>query len=64
VERGKREMKPQTKGSNLINKILKNLLQWHLDYLDKGFISKKMLKKVMVLSNDWLSKICQRHKIN
>jgi hypothetical protein len=56
-------VKPQAKSFNLINKILKNLLQWHLDYMDKGFIIKKMLKKVMVISNDWLAKICQRHKI-
>jgi hypothetical protein len=31
--------------------------------MDRGIITKKMLKKVMVISNDWLEKICQRHKI-
>jgi hypothetical protein len=47
-----------------MNKVLKNLLHWHLLYLDTGFMPKKIVKKILAIANDLLVKVCRRHKIS
>lgn len=48
---------------NINFKILRNLIKWHLQYLDVGYLLKSTIKKLLKKGNEILHKIHCKYEI-